>query len=366
MKSAERPFKTLDDIATLRGRRVVLRASLNVPMNNGVILDDFRLERAAETIRFLCEEGARVTVLGHIGREPSESLRPVHEALKALVPIAWGGEPGEGEAVLRENVRSDPREVENDEGYARELAALGEIYINDAFADSHRVHASIVGIPKHLPSYAGRAFVREYDALAGAFAPGHPAVCAFGGAKFETKRPLIERFVREYDHVFVGGAIAHDFLKACGHEIGVSKVSGADLSSSPLLSDARIELPKDVVVAGPLGERTTTVSDVHPEESIKDAGPETIEHLRPLVMAASTVVWNGPLGDYEHGHEAGTHAFARLVAEAPGQSIVGGGDTVAAIRSLGLADQFDFISTAGGAMLQFLETETLPGIEALA
>ncbi len=371
------PFKTIEEAGSLRGKRVIVRASLNVPLVDGVVRDDFRVAEACETIKFLQKEGARVVVLGHIGREPHESLAPVHTSMEKCTPhqfvasltnetaIMAAAKLSDGDVLLLENVRSDVREVTNDEGFAQELAALGDIYVNDAFADSHRAHASVVGIPKYLPSYAGFVFAREYTELARAFSPEHPALFVLGGAKVETKLPLVERFAREYDHVFIGGAIANDFLKGRGVEIGLSVVSDVDLATSPLLSHERIILPQDVVLDGPKGKRTADVAAVARNEKIFDVGPASVAALAPYIAAAKTIVWNGPLGNYEGGYADGTNALARLIAEAPATSIIGGGDTIAAIESLGLEKEFTFVSTAGGAMLQFLETETLPGIEAL-
>ncbi len=374
----QRPFRTIEDIPALRGTRVIVRASLNVPLKDGVVRDVFRIKEATETIQYLKEQGARVIVLAHIGREPQETLKPVFECIQTYVPLTWaGGLSGEqvegaistladGDVILLENVRSDARETENDDAFARMLASYGDVYINDAFADSHRAHASIVGIPAYLPSYAGRSFVREYDALAEAFEPVHPALFILGGAKFETKLPLVERFVQNYDHVFIGGAIANDFFAGKKYEVGHSMISQIDLSDSPLLASDRVLLPTDVVVTGASGKRVCAPEEVTSDERILDAGPQTLTDLASVVAQAHTIVWNGPLGAYEDGFDAGTNALAQQIANASARSIIGGGDTVAAIEKLGLNSKFGFISTAGGAMLQFLQDETLPGIEALS
>lgn len=376
-RAHNRPFHTIDEMSSLRGKRVLLRAGLNVPLVDGVARDTFRIKKACETIQFLQEEGARVIVLAYIGREPHETLKPVYEAMRPFLQLGWadgliGAEVRnavsvlkDGEALLLENTRSNPGEEANDEAFARTLASYGDIYVNDAFADSHRAYASIVGIPAHLLSYAGLLFAREYEALSQTFNPMHPALCILGGAKFETKLPLVEQFLQKYDHVFIGGAIANDFFKSKGYEIGKSKVSDAHLSSSPLVNDSRVILPSDVVVFGLHGRVTKTADAVTKDESILDAGPQTLNDLAPLISAAGMILWNGPLGDYEHGYDETTKELAEMIARAKGRSVIGGGDTVAAIETLGLNEKFDFISTAGGAMLQFLEQETLPGIEAL-
>jgi len=377
----DNPFHTIDEVWPLRGKRVIVRAGLNVPLADGVVRDDFRIKEASKTIQFLQKEGVRVVVLAYIGRDPNETLKPVYESMKRFLPISWAGglvdekaaaavsALRDGEAVLLENTRSHLGEESNDEAFARALAAYGDIYVNDAFADSHRAYASIVGISKYLPSYAGLIFAREYEMLSHAFNPKHPALFILGGAKFETKLPLVERFVQKYDHVFIGGAIANDFLKGKGYEVGKSKISDIDLSASPLRSDPRIIIPSDVIISGPRRRMTKAANAVLPEESILDVGPQTVQNLAPFISAAKTILWNGPLGNYEGGYDDATIALAKLIADASEHggavSILGGGDTIAAIEKLGLNNKFTFISTAGGAMLQFLETETLPGIEAL-
>ena len=374
---SDTPFHTLDEIPDLSGKRALVRAGLNVPLAGGAVRADFRIREACKTIEYLQKRGARVIVLAYIGRDPGETLKPVHESMRRFLEIQWaGGLVGEpvsvavsalkgGEALLLENTRSDPREEANDEALSQALAAYGDIYINDAFADSHRVYASIVGIPKYLPSYAGFSFVREYEHLSKAFDPAHPALLALGGAKFETKLPLVERFVKEYDHVFIGGAIANDFLKAKGYEVGKSKISDIDLSGSPLLSDSRIIVPDDVVVSGPGGRIAKAADAVTKDESILDIGPKTMGKLAPIVSDAKTILWNGPLGNYEECYIEATNTLAKMIAESSATSILGGGDTIAAIEKLVLNEKFTFISTAGGAMLEFLERETLPGIDAL-
>ncbi|PIR85589.1 phosphoglycerate kinase [Candidatus Kaiserbacteria bacterium CG10_big_fil_rev_8_21_14_0_10_44_10] len=362
-------------IKDLKGKRVLLRASLNAPVENGKVTETFRLEQAVESIEFLKNAGARVVVIAHIGREKDESLEPVSEALSLLTPIKWGGELSQasekvsrlenGEAILLENLRQDSREVENDESLAKELSQFGDLYINDAFSDSHREHASIVGVPKHLPSYFGFSFLREYNALLKVMEPKHPAVFILGGAKFETKLPLVTRYARIYDKLFIGGALVHDILKAQGYEIGKSLVSDVDLTGNPILEVENISVPSDVVVTDGVKRREVGVLAVLPEEYIYDAGPQTLKELEQLTRDAKTILWNGPLGNFEKGFSFGTETLARMIASSSAYSVVGGGDTIAAIRSLGLQSRFGFLSTAGGAMLVFLETGTLPAIKAV-
>ncbi len=372
----------MDELPAMRGLRVLVRASLNVPLERGVVRDDFRLKAACETLGFLREQGARVVVLAHIGRDSRSSLRPVSERLREFLPhtfvdaltgprvAAALSALQDGEVLLLENVRSDPREEANDEAFARNLASYADIYVNDALADSHRVYASIVGIPKFLPSYAGFSFARAYETLSRALAPQQPALCIIGGAKAETKLPLLERLAEIYDHVFVVGALANDFFKAKGYETGKSLVSDITLADSPLLVHPRLGLPEDVVVDGPRGRAEKAAHAVSEDETICDIGPQTLARIAPLIAEAKTILWNGPLGNYEKGYDEATSALARMIASASrrssAESIIGGGDTLAAIERLGLRERFSFVSTAGGAMLQFLTQGTLPGIEALA
>jgi 3-phosphoglycerate kinase len=368
----------ITDNTELRGKRVLVRASLNVPIENGVVQNAFRLESVLPTLRFLREAGARTVVMGHIGRDPKETLEPVCAALEKDIHIAWHGGPltgaiaaaaealADGDMMMVENVRSAPGETENDEAFAKLLASFGDIYVNDAFADSHRAHASIVGVPRFLPSYAGITFAKECEELGKAFEPQTPSLFLLGGAKFETKLPLIERFAGFYTHAFVGGALANDIWKAQGLRIGRSKVSDIDLSGAPLARDERLLLPTDVTVADERANaRITTPDDVRDDEIIYDAGPKTVAMLAPLIAEAKTIVWNGPLGYFEGGYDAYTKECATLIAKSAAHSIIGGGDTVSAIEPLGLNDRFGFVSTGGGAMLVFLEKGTLPGIDAL-
>ncbi len=373
--SEHRSLPALSDIKDVKGKRVLLRASLNAPVEGGKVTETFRLEAALPTIEALKAKGAKVIVIGHIGREPNESLRPVHEALSLLTDISWGGPLRDaysvvgslknGDAVLFENLRQDARESAGDDSLAKELADLADIYVNDAFSDSHREHASITGVPKYLPSYFGLSFTHEYEALLKVMTPKHPAVFILGGAKFETKMPLVERYAKVYDKVFIGGALANDIYKAKGYEVGKSLVSDVDLSDSELLHDPKIMVPVDVVVSNGQKNREAGARSVSSDEFIYDAGPTSLKEIEATIADAATILWNGPLGNFEKGFSFGTEMLARVIAKSDAYSVVGGGDTIAAIRSLGLEDRFGFMSTAGGAMLVFLETGTLPAIESV-
>lgn len=373
----QRPLPEIADATGLEGKYVLVRASLNVPIKDGVVQNMFRLKRTLATVQFLSARGARVIMAGHIGREPNETLRPVAEACAPLVSLAFCDDVvgpramrernalRDGDVMMLENLRSHEGEIANDPGFARELAALADIYVNDSFDASHRAHASMVGVPQHVPSYFGINFVREYEALSEARAPSAPALFMLGGAKFETKLPLVEKYLASYDHVFVGGALAHDIWKAKGYALGKSLVSDIELKGNPIVDAPNLLLPVDVTVKTDAYTRVTTVEDVKPEETIVDAGPETVTLLESYIAAARTILWNGPFGNYEAGFATTTERIAERVASSHARSIVGGGDTVASIESLCLEDRFGFLSTAGGAMLEFLEKGTLPAIDAI-
>lgn len=374
MSTKPRSVDALDDVY---GLRFLVRASLDVPIENGVAEDHFRIRRAIPTFLHLLDRGARVIILTHVGRDPKNSTAPLIPLLEKYIPVKHhAGVVGddvygavahmkEGTALLLENLRSNEGEEKNDEEFAKTLASYGDFYVNDAFAVSHREHASIVGIPKHLPSFAGFTFMEEYEGLVKAFTPGNPSLFILGGAKFETKAPLIEQYSSEYTHTFIGGALANDFLKGKGYEVGTSLVSEVNLSGSPLLAKESILLPTDVVAEHDGTTKTVSADKVTSGEKIVDIGVESVEALAPYIENAQTILWNGPLGNYEQGYDVATKRCAELIAKSNAFSVVGGGDTVAAIESLDLADSFGFLSTAGGAMLHFLEKRTLPGIEVL-
>lgn len=362
----------------LRGKRILLRASLNVPVEGGVVTNPFRLIRALTTIEALASHGARVVVIGHIGRAVTDSLRPVFEEAtkKTSLSLFFSDdivgtrakkavrELKEGDVLFIENVRRDVREVKNDNEFARSLSALGEMFVNDAFADSHRAHASIVGIPRHLPSVAGPLFLEEYRGIEQALAPKSPSLAIVGGAKFVTKEPLLKTLLQKYDHVFVGGALANDFFKAQGFEVGGSLVS-PESSAERLLKNSKVLIPSDVVVKTPSGKKVKKLGEVQSEDRIYDIGPTSLKMLSEYTKKARTILWNGPMGNFEASFFEGTETVARLVAASNAKSVVGGGDTIAAIEHLKLGEKFTFVSTAGGAMLQFIANGTLPGIEAL-
>jgi phosphoglycerate kinase len=373
---------TLPDIREaegIRGKRALLRAPLNVPVENVKVMNDFRLRRTLNTIRFLKERGAKTIIIGHIGRDQSESLFPVYERMKQYIELTFVKslrqktisdavkEMKDGDVILLENLRQDNGERSNSDAFARFLSSFGDIYVNDAFSVSHREHASIVGIPKYIPSYAGISLQMEIEGLSKALNPPRPAVFILGGAKFETKEPLIRKFLDIYDNVFLGGALANDFFKAQGFNVGKSLVSGAVINLEGLLGNSKLILPADVTVEHGRGGRRSIKkpNDIDDEDTISDIGPETVSQLKRVIKQSAFVLWNGPVGDYEKGFSEQTEAVARIIAGSSIESIVGGGHTVASISRLNIEDEFSFVSTGGGAMLEFLLNGTLPGLEAL-
>jgi phosphoglycerate kinase len=388
-------MRTVRDIRLFENIPILVRAALNVPIENGRVVNDYRLRRALPTIRYLCERGAKVILISHIegaclpaGKHGTETLESVARALDKLIHgVSFFGETvGErarsavrslssGSILMLENLRRNKGETANGPAFARELAALADVFVEDSFDTAHRSHASIIGVPALLPSYAGLLLEEEVRELSQARAPRHPALAVIGGAKFSTKKAVLAALLAAYDHVFVGGALANDFLKASGQEVGNSLVSNDnERDVRELLANPKLVLPLDVLVvpAGKIGApdarmaaRVAPAGGVRSDEVILDHGPGTSALLAGIAKKAATILWNGPLGNYENGFVDATEDFARAVAHSSAHSIVGGGDTVAAIENLGLLPRFSFVSTGGGAMLDFLAKGTLPGIAAL-
>ena len=370
-------LKDIRNYPDLHGKTVLVRASLNVPLLDGTVRNWYRLKRALPTLEFLQQRGARIIVVGHIGRAPEETLRPVFEALSAKLPMTWGGPVTNplftkrvnglkaGEILMAENLRQQAEETENKDEFAQLLASFADIYVNDAFANMHRNHASMVGVPDHIPAFAGANVVAEVTALSSAMQPRSPSLFMLGGAKFETKLQLVERYLEVYDEIFVGGALAHDLMRARGLEIGRSLVSDVSLAHASFVHDDRVKLPADVIVDRAGQARAVSIDAVEPDDVIFDCGPNTVIFLSQRIATAGTVLWNGPFGNYEAGYTAGTEEVARTLADSPAESYVGGGDTVAAIEALDRSDDFTFVSTGGGAMLAFLEHGSLPALDLL-
>ncbi|HYF56652.1 MAG TPA: phosphoglycerate kinase [Salinarimonas sp.] len=392
-------FRTLDDIGDVRGKRALVRVDLNVPMEAGRVTDATRIERVLPTIRELADKGARVILLAHFGRpkgrDPKDSLRPVAEETARILgrKVAFAedcvGGPaeaavaglGDGDVLLLENTRFHAGEEANEEGFAGQLAALGDLYVNDAFSAAHRAHASTEGLARKLPAFAGRTMQAELDALTkGLEHPQRPVVAIVGGAKVSTKIDLLENLVARVDSLVIGGGMANTFLNAIGVGVGKS-LCERDLAATAqrIIDKARehncaIVLPVDAVVAyqfkadAPHHEYGI---DAIPEDGmILDVGSLTVDRVRAAINDARTLVWNGPLGAFElNPFDKGTVEAARHAAQRTqaGQlvSVAGGGDTVAALNHAGVAEGFTYVSTAGGAFLEWMEGKALPGVEAL-
>ncbi len=375
-------MKTIRDIEYFEGVRILMRVDFNVPMENGNITDDFRIRTALPTVKFLQEKGAKVILISHLESSDGQNLtlEPVWDHMNMLGMVGMTfikdlkkaheiieNQIANGGCVLLENLRFSEGEKSNNKKFTEELASLGDIFVNEAFSVSHREHASIVGIPTILPSYVGFLFENEVLNLSRAFKPDHPFLFILGGAKFETKIPLLEKFLDVADTVFVGGALANDFFKAKGYEIGQSRVSEGDFDFAEFLNSAKLMIPVDITNQR---DEVKLPENVTENDKIIDAGPTTLGILKEKVNQAKFILWNGPLGLFEEGFKGSTLELARIIGDATRddktvQSILGGGDTLAALEELHIENKFTFVSTGGGAMLDFLAKGTLPGISAL-
>lgn len=369
-------MKSIREAGQLKGKKVLVRCDFNVPVSGNSITDDYRIERTLSLLLYLQKEGAKVVLMSHI-ESTEKTLLPVFEYLKKTFSISFAQDIydqsakdiynnlSEGDFLLLENVRRYEGETTNDEKFAKDLSEFGEIYVNEAFSASHRAHASIVGVPKYLPSFAGLLLEEEVQNLSRAFNPPHPFLFILAGAKFSTKLPLVEKFLKLADSVFIGGALANDLFKAEGFETGKSLVSEDKIDFSSILQNPKLILPEDVTVEKEAKISVEAPDAVSKEEKMTDAGPKTDEILEKKIKEAKFILWNGPLGQYEEGFKEPTFVLAKAIVKSGVEAIVGGGDTLAAIRELDLFDKFSFVSTGGGAMLEFLANETLPGIQAL-
>lgn len=391
-------FKTLDDLGDLTGKTVLVREDLNVPMADGVVTDDTRLRATVATLCELADKGAKVLVLAHFGRpkgQPSDefSLKKLAAPLSGVLgrPVSyidWEGDKASvevlapGSIAVLENTRFFGGEEKNDPAVIERFASLGDIYVNDAFSAAHRAHASTEGLAHVLPAYAGRAMEAELKALEKALGkPEHPVAAVVGGAKVSTKLDVLKHLVGKVDHLIIGGGMANTFLAARGVNVGKS-LCEHDLTGTAeeILDNAdkagcTVHLPYDVVVskefaANPPSLRTCNVHEVADDEMILDVGPTAVEALGDVLKTCRTLVWNGPMGAFEtEPFDTATVALARTAAaltkEGSLVSVAGGGDTVAALNHAGVAADFSYVSTAGGAFLEWMEGKELPGVAAL-
>ena len=397
-------MRSIKTIKNLRGKTALVRVDFNVPIKNGKILDDFRIKKALPTIKFLQKKGAKVVLISHIGNDGRQSLKPVANYInkkyfkidfkqsRTLFDCSQG--LSLTAVILLENLRLDPGEKKNDSNFAKKLAKLGDFYVNDAFSVCHRAHASIIGLPKYLPSYAGFQLEEEIENLSKVVKnKKHPFLFILGGAKFSTKMPLIKKYLKLADYVFIGGALLNDFLKAKGYEVGKSLVDNTK-GIKNILKSKKLILPIDVVVKNATNSAmaesvaSRKVNEVKKNEIILDVGRESIKMIEPYIKKSKLILWNGPLGKYENGGDKATKKILKLVLKSKSQVVIGGGDIVTVLSKLESrltdgqarnparnASHNDaggyklkpnvFVSTGGGATLDFLAHGTLPGIKML-
>ncbi len=392
-------FRTIDDL-DVAGKRVLVRADLNVPMKDGKVTNTTRIDRTVPTLLELADKGAKVIVLSHLGRpkgkkDPEFTLKPVAEALAASAgrPVAFAEDcvgPAakavvdamkNGELAMLENVRFYAEEEKNDEGFAKQLAENGDILVSDAFSCAHRAHASVEALARILPSVAGRLMEEELTALEKALeAPEHPVAAVVGGAKISTKLDVLGNLAAKVDQIIIGGAMANTFLAAKGVDVGKSLCehemadSAREIMAKAEAAGCEIVLPSDAVVASEFAEgaaaTTVPVHRVPTDQMILDLGPDSVAELKSRLGSLKTILWNGPLGAFEvKPFDSATNAVAQETAALTkgGQliSVAGGGDTVSALKNAGVGDDFSYVSTAGGAFLEWLEGKTLPGVAVL-
>ncbi len=369
-------MKSIKGLKNVKGKIVLVRVDFNVPIKNDKVEDDFRIKKAIPTIKFLQKKDAKIVLITHLGKG-GQSLLPVSLALNKFVKAKFVSDILGKDAcdaifdmknkdiILLENLRNDSGEQAEDMNFAKNLSKLADFYVNEAFSVSHRKDSSIVLLPKLLPSYAGFQLEEEVKNLSVVFKkPKKPFLFILGGAKFSTKMPLIIKYLKPADNLFIGGALSSDFLKAKGFEVGKSLTSDSK-GIEQILKNKKLILPIDVIVSSGNKLINKKVNEIKKDESILDIGKETIKMIEPYVKKSKLVLWNGPLGKYEDGGAVGTKKILKLVAKSGATSIIGGGDIVAVISEEKMEKKFTFVSTGGGATLDFLANGTLPGIKAL-
>lgn len=371
-------IKNLQEVKNLKDRRVLLRVDFNVPVGSDEMVDSseaFRIDKSLETLKYLRDSGAKTIVVSHIGRGVKETLYPVAKYLQNVLPVrfisTWDHDAiraavanmSAGDIILLENLRQNPGEEENDPKFASFLSTLADMYVNDAFAVSHRAHASVSGVTEYLSAYAGLWLQKEVSNLQKVLQePEHPFLFILGGAKFDTKISLIRKFESIADDIFIGGALANNFFKRLGMEIGKSLVDDM-VDTTEFFHKDHISVPYDVIVKP--DNRNVMLAEVGKEDAIVDIGSETLAELQKKISTAKTILWNGPLGLYEEGFDSSSKSILESIGKSEAFSVIGGGDTVKLVMDLGLEEKLSFVSTGGGAMLEFLGTGTLVGLQAL-
>ena len=361
-----------------KGKRVLLRVDFNVPLQHGKVVDSFRLKAAMDSIRALRRMGAKIILIAHLGKDGTESLDVVSKYMHKFIPLRFVpdvigelahkavSEMKNGDVILLENIRRESGEMKNTATFAKALASLGDIYVNDGFSVSHREHTSIVGLPKLLPSYAGIQMEHEIAELTPALKnTKHPFLFILGGAKFSTKIPLVTKYLENADRVFIGGALANDFWKSEGFDMGRSTVEEGNYNFKKYLKNEKLILPVDTIIKNESRISTRLPNKLEKGDMIVDAGPETIKLLQSEIDKAKFIIWNGPLGIYQNGFDQATAKILKYIVKKKVETIIGGGDTVSIVQSLGIENRLKFVSTGGGATLDFLASGTLVGIQAL-
>jgi len=384
--------KTVRDL-DLKGKRVLMRVDFNVPMKDGAVSDDKRIRASLPTLEYVLQQGASLVLMSHLGRPkggpaPEFSLKPAAEALSKLISLPVRMAPDcvgpevealaralvPGEVLMLENVRFHKQEEKNDPGFAAQLAALGEVYVNDAFGSAHRAHASTEGVARHLPAVSGLLMEQELEHLGKAtLDPPHPYVAILGGAKISDKIAVIDNLLTKCDRLVIGGGMANTFLAAKGYDLADSLVEAdAVATAKTILQKAgdRILLPVDAVIGDKFEEsaqsQVVTIDKVPKGWRVMDIGPQTLQAFKQALAGAKLVVWNGPMGVFEFPKFAeGTFALARVLAESGAITVIGGGDSASAVKKAGVAKQMTHVSTGGGASLEFLEGKELPGVASL-
>lgn len=372
-------MKSINKIGKVSGKKIIVRVDFNVPIVNGKIIDDFRIKKTIPTIEYLQKRGGILILISHLGKDGHESFYPFIKIFKKYIKNFYFAKSSalsdetedqilklkKGDVLLLDNIRKEKSEEKNEISFARGLSRLADIYVNEAFSCSHRDHASIVGLPKFLPSYAGFQLEDEIEHLSSSFDPKHPFLFILGGAKFETKIPLLKKFLKTADNLFIGGALSSELFRAKGFEIGESFVGQQNLNLKIFLKNPNLFLPTDIRVISGSQQRICKINEIKKDEKIVDIGPESVKILEEKVKDAKYILFNGPLGQYEDGFSQATEELLKIIAQSSARSIIGGGDTVALVSKLKLEKKLGFVSTGGGATLDFLTKGTLPGIKAL-